>query len=425
MALNPDLIRESFALVEPVADKVSAHFYALLFTERPELREMFPPMMDGQRGRLVNALVRVVHDVDTPDRLLTYLHQLGADHRKFGVRADHYPLLYSALITAMRKYAGPAWRPDMDDAWLTAYQIVANAMIAGANEAAKTMPPWWTAQVVAHEHRGRDIAVITLRPDQPLPYHAGQYVSVETSRWPRVWRFYSIANAPRADGTITLHVRALDAGWVSNALVNHTEIGDQVRLGPAVGNMVCNTASARDVLCVAGGTGLAPLKAIVEHMGSWNTNRRVELYFGARTEEQLYDLDDLNELTRRRPWLTVIPATSHDRRYLGERGMLPDVLAAHAPSHGNWANHDVYVSGSADMVRNTVGRLLRLGVPANRIRFDAYTDDTEVYVALDRAARQVGAEPDQASKSSSNASDSGVDWQARMNLSAFSSGSRA
>lgn len=151
MALDPKLIRESFALVAGQADKVSSHFYALLFTENPELRDMFPPMMDGQRSRLLSALIRVVHDLDSPEQLVEYLQQLGRDHRKFGVKAEHYAMIAGALIRALRRYGGSGWTAEMDTAWMEAYRVIAQQMTGGAAEAAKTTPPWWNATVVAHE----------------------------------------------------------------------------------------------------------------------------------------------------------------------------------------------------------------------------------------------------------------------------------
>jgi len=68
-------------------------------------------------------------------------------------------------------------------------------------------------EIIAHDRRSVSVAVLTIRPDKPLPYRPGQYVPVQVTKWPRVWRPYSIANAPRADSLIELHVRAVPAGW--------------------------------------------------------------------------------------------------------------------------------------------------------------------------------------------------------------------
>ena len=451
MPLDPGLIHRSFALVEDCADEVAGHFFALVFLENPALRDMFPPMMNAQRDRLLTALVKVVHQCHEPLALVDYLQQLGRDHRKFGVRPEHYDTFGRCLIAAMKRFARPGWTPEMDTAWVTAFQLVAGTMISAAQDAARSMPAWWVGHVVAHERPTESLAVITVETDHPYPFKPGQHTSIETLRWPRVWRSYSIANAPRPDGRLTFHVRAVDSGWVSSALVHHLRIGDTLRLGPAVGDMVCDSASMRDVLMVGGGTGVAPLIAIAEDMERWNTSRRVTIFYGARTSEDLYALPVLEELRERCPWLTVVPCVSHDTSYRGEQGMLPDVVSRAGADRADWREHDVMLSGSASMVRATLARLIELGVPEQRIRFDAFTEQNEIYLGLKklerrpaaarkvltsgeqappqlpvrRAAGQGQAGAAQASKSSATSSDVGTDWQVKMNPSIFSSGSRA
>jgi NAD(P)H-flavin reductase len=243
-------------------------------------------------------------------------------------------------------------------------------MIEASRRAALDTPDWWLAEVVAHERRTRDLAVLWLRPDQPYPYEAGQYVSVETPWWPRVWRSYSMANAPRKDNLLELHVRALDAGWVSHALVDRARTGDVIRLGHSTGTMCADRTSTRDVVCIAGGTGLAPMKAIIEDMARWNWYRRVHLFFGGRKPEDLYDLQAVHGLSRQHTWLTVVPAVSEDERYRGEQGLIADV----ALRYGQWNDHDVYIAGSPEMVRGTIDRLLTIGVSMSRIKFDTFGD---------------------------------------------------
>jgi NAD(P)H-flavin reductase/hemoglobin-like flavoprotein len=368
--LDPRLIKESWTLCEPVADKVASYFYARLFIENPELRDMFPPAMDVQRLRLLKALVRIVQGIDRPEFLANFLEQLGRDHRKFGVKPAHYEAVGRALVAALKRYAGEAWTPQIEASWVAAYSVAAQTMIEASRRAAMDTPDWWLAEVVAHERRTRDVAVLWVRPDQPYPYVPGQYVSVETPWWPRVWRSYSIANAPRRDNLLELHVKALDAGWVSRAIVGRARPGDVLRLGHSTGTMVGERAATRDVVCVAGGTGLAPMKGIIDDMTRWNWYRRVHLFFGARRPEELYDLPAVQALSRQHTWLTVVPAVSDDWRYRGEQGNIADVVVR----YGTWTDHDIYIAGSPAMVRSTIDRFLTMGVSMSRIRFDAFGD---------------------------------------------------
>jgi NAD(P)H-flavin reductase/hemoglobin-like flavoprotein len=369
-APDPQLIKQSFEIIEPVADKVAGWFYAKLFYEYPALQDMFPPAMDSQRARLLRALLRIVQAADQLESLAEYIGQLGVDHRKFGVRPEHYEAVGRCLVSAVRRHVGTEWTADMEDSWQAVYRWSARRMIQAAEEAATNTPPWWTAEVLEHERRAVDLAVLRLAPDQPYPYVAGQYVSVETRRWPRVWRFYSIANAPRPDNTLEFHVRAVGAGWVSSTLVDHVRPGDLVKLGPPVGTMTLDLESPRDVVCLAGGSGLAPMKALVEGMAMTESPRRTHLFMGARRREDLYDMDAVLRIAADCPWLSVIPAVSHDESYQGERGLVPEVAAR----YGRWRRHDVYAAGSPAMIRATLTRFLELGVPLARIRYDAFAD---------------------------------------------------
>ncbi|MBO3748513.1 flavohemoprotein [Streptosporangiaceae bacterium NEAU-GS5] len=365
MSLNPRLVKESFSLIEPVADQAAVYFYGRLFAESPHLRGMFPPAMDVQRDRLFGALTRIVWMLDSPDGLSTYLGQLGRDHRKYGVVAEHYTAVGNALIATVRRFAAEVWTNEVEAAWVAAYTAAADMMIGAADADAGVSPAWWLAEVVDHETRTPDIAVVTLRPGQRIGYTAGQYVNVQTARWPRVWRTYSIANAPRPDNTIRLHVRAVPGGWVSGALVNHTKIGDQLLLGPPVGTMA-PPESDRDIVCVAGGTGLAPLKAIIEQVIASGRRPNIHLLFGVRHARELYDMDDLIKMESGFPWLRVLPIVSDEPAFDGMRGSLPGVMQRFHP----WSEHEAYVCGPAAMVNETVRRLQQSGVPLTRIHRD-------------------------------------------------------
>jgi NAD(P)H-flavin reductase/hemoglobin-like flavoprotein len=363
------LLKESWTLVEERQDKVARHFYARIFLANPQLRDLFPVQMDVQRSRLLGAIVNAVQTVDDPERFDEYLRSLGRDHRKFHAAPEHYDALGTALIEALRAYAGEQWSVEYDQAWRDGYDRIARAMMQGAQDDAGN-PPYWHAEVVAHERRSRDVAVLTCRTLQPIQYQAGQYLSLETRYQPRLWRMYSPANAPREDSTIDFHVRAVGAGWVSSALVRKLQPGDMIRLAAPMGSMTLDRQSTRDLVLVAGGTGLAPIKALIEELAQFNRNRWVHVFFGARDRDDLYDLEALTELTTRLPWLQLVTACSEDPTWDGEQGKISDVITRYGP----WNNHDFFVSGSPSMVKATMRTLAEMQVPSMRIKYDAFGD---------------------------------------------------
>jgi NAD(P)H-flavin reductase/hemoglobin-like flavoprotein len=359
-------MRANFAKAAATGDEAPLYFYSHLFLSHPDTRQMFPVSMAHQRDRLFSALGDVVARIDDLESLVPILQQLGRDHRKFGTLAAHYPAVGASLLATLEHF-DDEWTPELAKDWTEAYTLVAEVMIAAAEEAAEE-PPWWTADVVAHERRTIDVAVLQIQPHAPLPFRAGQSLSLETDLRPRLWRYYSPANAPRADGLLELHVKARDGGPVSSALVRRVGVGDMLRLGPPVGHLALDGDSDRDLLLVAGGMGLAPLKALVDQVAREGPVRRVDLFAGFRTEENVYDAADLRRLEQEHSWLTVTLAVSDDKVAALEHGDIGDVVMRHGP----WQSREVFVAGPAPMVENTVSRLLEHGVPERRLHSEVF-----------------------------------------------------
>ena len=358
-------MRANFAKAAAEGDEAPLYFYSHLFLSHPETRKLFPVSMAHQRDRLFAALGDVVAKVDDLDALVPILQQLGRDHRKFGTVAAHYPAVGASLLATLQHF-DPAWNDELAADWTAAYELVAQVMLEAAE--VDTQPPWWDADVVAHERRTFDVAVLRVRPRAPLDYLPGQSISLESELRSRLWRYYSPANAPREDGLLELHVKARDGGPVSSALVRQLGEGDVLRLGPPMGNLVLDTSSDRDLLLVAGGMGLAPLKALVDQVARKGPARRVDLFVGVRIEDQLYDRADLDRLAHENPWLTLRYAVSDDKESSLEHGDVGDVVARHGP----WQSRDVYVAGPPAMVDDTAARLLSTGVPQARLRTEVF-----------------------------------------------------
>lgn len=373
-------VRSSFAALAPRMESIAKVFYATLFTIDPPTRELFPATMSAQRDRLVTALIHVVGLVDDPDRLIPFLQQLGRDHRKFGVITAYYTSVGQALLTSLRMHAGDAWTPDVDRAWTEAYDVIAGAMSSAAD--AERGPSSWGATVVELHRLADDLAVVRLLSDTPVPRAAGQYVSVQVPQRPRMWRWLSPASAPNGTGELEFHVRGVPGGWVSRSIVAHTNVGDRWLVGPALGLLAVNRTSGRDVHMVAGGTGLAPLRAIVESMATHGGNPRVQLFVGGRTRDDLYDLESLHRTAAANPWLTVVPVVeeegSANHRAPEPRGMHAvqhGKLSEVVTRHGAWADRQVLISGSPPMVRATLSALVRRGTPPEQISWDPLPAD--------------------------------------------------
>ena len=365
-------LRASWAKAAGLGDQVAAYFYATLFSLDPGLRGLFATNMGGQRDRLLSALGHIVSHVDDTDRLVTFVEQLGRDHRRFEVRPQDYPTVGQALLHTLAHGLGSDWTEQLEADWTEAYTIVSGVMTRAAAAAEQVMPPWWDAEVIAHERRAADIAVFTVRPAHELRYRAGQSVAIESHLRPRIWRYLSPANAPRSDGTLDFHVRAVPGGQLSPALVYQTRPGDVLRLGAPIGSrLTVPVGAGPDLLLLAGGTGVAPLRAVVEELAGGLPDRKVTMILGAATRWELYDLPALQQLAEDLRWLQVLGVASDDP--VDDKSA---TVVEAALQSGPWYDRLVYVCGSPAMVAGTCQSLLEAGYPAGNIRVEQFDDKT-------------------------------------------------
>lgn len=371
--MDTDALKRTWSLAETLGDEVPLFFYSHLFYTHPELRAMFPVSMATQRDRLVGALGRIVSNVDRLDDVTAFIQQLGRDHRRFQVVAEHYDAVGLSLLTTLKHFLGDQWTPELAADWAAAYGVIATVMVQAAEESEQTSPAAWEGHVIAVERRNMELAVVQVRPEPEMSFEPGQSVAVETSYAPRLWRYLSIANAPREDGTLEFHVQLVPGGQVSSAIVRKLKVGDVLRLGAPVGNELTLGADehARDLLMVAGGTGFAPLRAHLERIDlAWQRTGeapRVHLFHGARVPWNLYEHRLLQSLAGR-PWFSYTPVVSDDPSYPGRKGLVGDAAVA----EGLRPDAVAMVCGSPAMVKHTLARLRDAGVASDDLRFEQF-----------------------------------------------------
>jgi NAD(P)H-flavin reductase/hemoglobin-like flavoprotein len=367
--MDAGALRASWAAASAEGDRTAELFYAIMFTLDPDLRAMFPIAMNHQRDKLLGALGHIVSHVDDPYVLAGFAAQLGRDHRRFNVAERHYPTVGRALLATLQRVLGPAWSSDLARDWMRAYTMVSQLMMDAARESATVEPPWWDADVVTVERRTSHVSVLTVAPRLDYGYAPGQSIAVETALRPRAWRYLSPANAPRPDNTIEFHIRAVPGGLVSPALAFGLRPGDGLRLSTPVGvDLARAHTSVCELLLIAGGTGLAPLRAVVEHLTTRYVPGRVTFVVGASTAEDLYDLPALRNLAERASWLNLVPAVSADPGWRGEAGTATQV----ALRQRDWSGHEIYVCGPAAMVADARRRLTQAGCSPHKINTEAY-----------------------------------------------------
>lgn len=135
--MNPkqiDLVQNSFKLVEPIAETAAALFYDRLFTLDPALRRMFNHDMKEQGRKLMQMLSIVVKGLKRLEAILPSVRDLGRRHVDYGVTDEHYDTVGASLLWTLEQGLGEAFTPEVEQAWATAYGLLAGAMKEAAAE---------------------------------------------------------------------------------------------------------------------------------------------------------------------------------------------------------------------------------------------------------------------------------------------------
>jgi hemoglobin-like flavoprotein len=133
--MTPDqvkLVQQSFAKVAPISETAAVLFYDRLFEIAPQVRAMFPADMTEQRKKLMAMLAAVVSGLANLESILPAASALAKRHVAYGARAEHYPVVGSALLWTLEKGLGEAWTPELAAAWTAAYGTLSGFMIAEA-----------------------------------------------------------------------------------------------------------------------------------------------------------------------------------------------------------------------------------------------------------------------------------------------------
>lgn len=213
-----------------------------------------------------------------------------------------------------------------------------------------------------------DVLKVCLRlpPNNPLSFRPGQYVDVIGPGGVR--RSYSLANAEQDDKMLELHIRAVEGGIMSNYWFEQAKVNDLLRLHGPLGTFFLRDIDQLDLVFLATGTGIAPVKAMLEGLEQTAPDQRprsVTVYWGGRTPEDLYwDLAHASFPHR------FVPVLSRaDEHWTGMRGHVQQALIA---ERFDPARSVVYACGSDAMIHSARDVLLQSGLPENRFFSDAF-----------------------------------------------------
>jgi ferredoxin-NAD(P)+ reductase (naphthalene dioxygenase ferredoxin-specific) len=223
------------------------------------------------------------------------------------------------------------------------------------------------ATVVAIEDLTHDIKRLVLRPAKPVEYSPGQYVQLQFT--PEHARPYSMAGLS-GDGLFEFHIRQVPDGRVSGYVAHQLEVGDAVKVSGPLGSAYLRRKHEGPMLCVAGGTGLAPILSILRGAIALGMRNPIHLYFGVRSPRDVYGTPWLDRLEREYAGLHVhVVVSSGGNPATQRRGLVTDAIEQ---DHGDLSGWRAYLCGSPPMVEAATVVARRKGIAAEHIYADAF-----------------------------------------------------
>jgi CDP-4-dehydro-6-deoxyglucose reductase len=226
-----------------------------------------------------------------------------------------------------------------------------------------------------------DVAIVRLQlpANVVLQYHAGQYVEFILRDGAR--RSYSMANAPHTQSEspgIELHIRHMSGGKFTDHVFSAMKEKEILRMEGPYGSFFLREDSTKPMVLLASGTGLAPIKAIVEHLRFKNVSRPAVLYWGCRSKADLYLHDWAEKMADEIPKFTYVPVLSEARPedgWTGRTGFVHHAVMADLP---DLSGHQVYACGAPIMVESAHRDFVaQCGLPEEEFYADAFTSEAD------------------------------------------------
>ncbi len=220
----------------------------------------------------------------------------------------------------------------------------------------------------------QDIKIIKMKiiSGGPYDFSAGQYAALTFQGLPA--RDFSMATTPDKN-TLEFHARFLPDGIVTSHIHNNLKVGDRVELQGPYGTAYYRENHKGPIIAAAGGSGLAPIKSILNTALNKGAKQKITFYFGVRTALDLYFEEDLNQLAKFHSNFTFIPVISDPPSKTQYRtGLLSDAIAE---DFSVVENHKAYIAGPPIMVKSVVERLKDLGIQGSDCHADAFYTEAE------------------------------------------------
>jgi len=226
-----------------------------------------------------------------------------------------------------------------------------------------------------------DIKRLVLRfaePGQRMLFTAGPYADIRIPGSDE-HRAYSMANTPSTNDHLEFMIKVFPGGRFSSLLEGSISIGQELEVKGPYGVFMLREKSNSDIICIGGGSGMAPLWSLLNSMAERGIERKATYYYGARTRKDLFYLDRLQQLEERLPGFRFVPALSMatgEDEWDGETGLITEVLGRNLEA--GQTQMQAYLCGPPPMIDAAIPVLVSKGISEDRIFFDKFTSTGKV-----------------------------------------------
>lgn len=296
-------IKSTVPVLEVHGTAITTQFYQMLFTNHPELLNIFNhanQKQGRQQAALANTVYAAAQYIDKLEAILPVVKQIAHKHRSLGIKPEHYPIVGKYLLAAIKDVLGDAATPEILEAWAEAYGMIADAFISVEKqmyaEAEAQRGGWADFKPFRVERKVQESDVITsfyLVPEdgEAIPeFEPGQYISVKLNIPGESYthiRQYSLSDAP-GKPYYRISVKREDAisdspaGKVSHYLHEQVKVGETLLLSAPAGEFVLNREDKRPVVLISGGVGMTPMISMLNTLAETEPDRQVTFIHAAR-----------------------------------------------------------------------------------------------------------------------------------------------
>ncbi|NVK57041.1 MAG: NO-inducible flavohemoprotein [Alteromonadaceae bacterium] len=380
------LVKSTVPLLENAGTEVTNYFYNRMFRAHPELKNIFNmsnQVSGAQQFALFSAVAAYAKHIDNLGELSALIERVAHKHASMYIKPEHYPIVGEHLIGTLKELLPNEFTPEVEDAWVIAYQFLANVLSNREEEiycSNDSKFGGWRGErrflITSISDESELVKNITLTPEDRksvVAYHPGQFIGVKVHpghcEYDEI-RQYSLSDRPSNDCyRISVKKESIpQPGLVSNFFHDEAKIGDVVELYAPTGNFILADDN-KPIVLISAGVGVTPMMSILEHLNNEKQNNHCVFLHACENLRQHSFKTRVQEIAKANSNVVVKTWYRHAAEGASFDGLmdLSDVQGELPLKEGRF-----YVCGPTAFMAFIRGQLLSLGVAEAQMVFETF-----------------------------------------------------